>query len=404
MGRYRVLGEEPLGEGAWCVVWKARHMASGREVAVKTFRDQVIREKGMGALHGRFAREIDVFKMLGVAPGIGMNDSAEESGVASATSSGHYGPKQLFVNLLDFSRSAADGAAGENGDPLDSDSGHPSTASDGRYYTVLELADWSLDKWIAGRSADPAAGRAELCEIARTLSHSLAWLHGCGLCHSDVKPANMMRFGTYWKLIDLEGVMPMDGTSGVDMSCVTPLYACPEVARAALEQLGMPGNGGCIPAVLDHVRPAEKMDVWAAGIVLLDVLARKCALEEMYSGFRMQALMSFDGEEDPTEGLRQWYEWLADPAPILPGDYACPPEVYGSPAPLPPSSDEDVVNLRALFAGLLAKDPAQRLSTAELLAHPALACDDSVAKCALNLSPARSRSSHSKKRSKTPGS
>lgn len=403
MGRYRILGEEPLGEGGWCVVWKAQHEVSGREVAVKTFHDQSMREAGIEVLDKRFAWEIATFKRLGVAPDLGGDEKHTDK--VNGTLVPHLGqcdPKQLFVNLLDFSCGIPEHSGEEEGKALDSHNGKPGRAADGRYYTVLELADWSLDKWITQRSTSPAAGRAELYEIAKTLACSLAWLHECNLCHNDVKPANMMRFGTHWKLIDLEGVVPMEGSASIHMSCFTPLYVSPEIARAVLEKLEACGNNGTIPSVLEGVRPSGKIDVWAAGVVLLDVLARGCAFEETYSGFRMQALVTFDDEEDPTGGLKQWYTWLADPAPILPGEYSSPPELYhgqNSDSSLP-RSEEEFVKLHALFAGLLAKDPEQRLPTAEFLAHPALAFNNEAAALPPVLSPPKCRNSNSTKRTK----
>merc|ERR1711879_628204 len=201
MGRYRILDDKPLGEGGWCDVWKARHEISGQEVALKTFRDQIIRETGVEVLNRRFAKEIAVFKMLGVADGNGK--IAVNCKEASLTHAGQHDPKQLFVNLLDFSCNSFEHSEEEEGKLLDLHNREPAKAMDGRYYIVLDLADWSLEKWITTRSTNPVVGCAELYEVARALSRSLAWLHACNLCHNDVKPANVVRFGARWKLIDL---------------------------------------------------------------------------------------------------------------------------------------------------------------------------------------------------------
>jgi len=341
-------------------VWKARHEPSGRDVAVKTFRDQSIREVGVEALDKRFAREVSVFKTLGVAPG---PDAGKKA--IKVFEEGQLDPAELFVNLLDFSGGDDGGASSHHGDP--------GRAADGRCYTVLELADCSLDEWVAERSASPEAGRAELYDVAGALARSLAWLHGHDLCHNDVKPSNIMRFGTRWKLIDLEGVLPLGGPAEVHTSCTTPLYVCPELARAVLKELGASGS---MPSVIKGMQPTPKMDLWAAGVVLLDVLARGCAFEEAYSGFRTQAMMNYDGGDDACDGLQEWYEWLADPAPIDPGEYASPPEFCPRQLSSAPPCGAELSQLLSLFCGLLAKDPGQRFSSDEFLSHPAVASDE----------------------------
>jgi len=106
------------------------------------------------------------------------------------------------------------------------------------------------------------------------------------------------------------------------------------------------------------------MDVWSAGVVLLDVLARQCAFEDEFTGFQSAAFMELDGTEgDGAMGLKEWYEWLVDPTPILPKAYASPPSL--------PVAHEGT-EMHALLVGLLAKDPAQRLSIEQFRAHPAL--------------------------------
>lgn len=171
-----------------------------------------------------------------------------------------------------------------------------------------------------------------------------------------------MRFGGRWKLIDLEGAVPLEGAPGVEPGGFTPLYVCPELARRTLQAITAEGK---LPALLADVAPASKMDVWSAGVVLLDVMARRCALEETYAGFQAQALMDFEVEDTSLEALRQWYEWLGGGSPVDLGDYL-PPEVRAS--VLEASSD-----LRDLLQRLLAKDPEDRLSAEAFLAHPALA-------------------------------
>jgi len=341
LSRYRIQGE-PLGEGGWCVVYLAVDTRSEKRVAVKTFRNQSIRDVGEDAIASRFAKEVSAFQALGLAP-----DNSH-----SGKKAWYRDPRQLFVNLLDFSR-GPDGA--------------PARADDGRFYTILELADGgSLESWLPKRSENAEEALSQVLDVGRALASALSWMVQHQLVHCDLKPANVMRFGGRWKLIDIEGVVslaPLPTT--VKPDAFTPLYACPELGRVWLDSAassGGSGKGACCA-------PTAKMDVWSAGVVLLDVLARQCAFEDTFTGFQSAAFMELDGTEpdDFPMGLKEWYEWLVDPTPVLPSEHA-------SPSTLAEALER--TELQALLRGLLAKDPAQRFTTEQFRAHPALALEE----------------------------
>jgi serine/threonine protein kinase len=195
-------------------------------------------------------------------------------------------------------------------------------------------------------------------------------MHRLNLCHLDIKPANVLRFGDRWKMIDLEGAVRLSqppATVAVEfrLDCCTPLYASPELARAVTRN----------PAILDGsttiisgLAPSPKMDLWAAGVVLLDVLAHQCVFEEMWSGFQAQYLM--EAEDDGSLGFqKEWYEWLADPTPIVAKDYVASPA--SSVSMLRESAE-----LQGLLAELLMKEPIARLSSDGFVQHPfvSMAC------------------------------
>merc|ERR1712226_36131 len=113
-----------------------------------------------------------------------------------------------------------------------------------------------------------------------------------------------MRFGSSWKLIDLEGCLSTSGDTHVCPENITPLYASPELAQFTLE------------GATDAMLPCGTMDTWAAGVALLDILANGSAFQDTKSGFDMAAL--FEEEAIPFES---WYRWLADPEPICLEDY-----------------------------------------------------------------------------------
>merc|ERR1712183_444529 len=126
------------------------------------------------------------------------------------------------------------------------------------------------------------------------------------------------------------------GIATVPKGCFTPLYACPELARLMLDKGNAP-------------TPAGAMDIWGAGVVLLDVLAKRSAFAETKAGLDLAGL--FNDEAVPFE---YWYCWLADdPAPFVLDEYVDAPgiELLNS-----------VHGLRYLLQQMLAKEPAQRVT------------------------------------------
>jgi len=337
---------------------------NGREVAVKTFRPQTVREFGDAALSERFRREVATFQALGV--------SLQHLSPALPEPASPLGadPRLLFVNLLDFSREEDGGC---------SMSKSPGRAPDGCYYSVLELAEESLETYVHRRAGGPDL--AAFREIATSLAAGLAWLHAHGLCHLDVKPANIMRFGRRWKLIDLEGCLPLSTGAALSSDCFTPVYACPELARVAVGASTAAAAGVKVSrATLSGVVPSAKMDVWSAGVVLLDVLAQRGVLEECMAGCMYCDMMDFDADarddEPDARGLEQFYQWLADPAPL---DFTLLLSEPASSAKLLAASPA----LQDLLAGLLVKDPDARLTAEAFRTHPFLAHDSARAAAAV---------------------
>ena len=74
---------------------------------------------------------------------------------------------------------------------------------------VLEACELSLEGWLRARAYRPTW--VEVLDVGGAVGRALAWLHAQGLCHCDVKPANVLRAGGGggggggWKLCDLGG-------------------------------------------------------------------------------------------------------------------------------------------------------------------------------------------------------
>jgi len=460
LGRYRLIGAEPLGEGGWCVVWNAEdtlakpgNNGEPKTVAVKTFRDQILRDVDPGTLAARFAKEVETFDTLGLS----RFHAARCRHLSRRGFVGQLDPQQLFVNLLDFSTHSGHGARyqAERGapseaefsssagsqrpgrtsssstselptlEPPQSSSGmqsrsqgastdlgrtpqeqplgpirqssalaprpKPGKSKDGRYYLVLELAVETLEEWLQHRAETRDFVRLEeVRSVAATLAAGLAWLHSHGLCHLDIKPANIMRFGDgSWKLIDLEGTVPMwctNKSSQLRLDGFTPLYVCPELAGAVLEDEAVL-RGSTL--ALTGIAPSSKMDTWGAGVVILDMLAHESAFEEVRSSLAMQAMMCMDMDED-VGGIaifeQNWYRWLVEPEPIAAEAYLTS---LSSSAKLLQRCPE----LQDLLEKLLAKEPKFRLTAREVLEHPFLLLEreDSTAKLLEEEEPAMTR-------------
>eukprot|EP00928_Gymnodinium_smaydae_P081836 TRINITY_DN65285_c0_g1_i1.p1 TRINITY_DN65285_c0_g1~~TRINITY_DN65285_c0_g1_i1.p1 ORF type:complete len:423 (-),score=47.27 TRINITY_DN65285_c0_g1_i1:110-1378(-) len=330
-----------LGEGGWCKVWKAEDKSAQdparKIVAVKTYREQVLREFTNNELQERFAQEVSTFKLLRAQSG-----TFRRSTVAGKETR----PKDLFVNLLD-----ASSTKNENGDRM------PGPAMDGRFYTVLELAEISLEAWILKRP--PLSGQLieqkplqEIGQVLLSLAQGFSYLHSLDLVHLDLKPANVMRFNGLWKLIDLEGAR--DIGSSVPTGGITPLYVAPEVAQVSIQQ---PSTRSSLRSGPLTLRVSFAMDMWSLGVVLLDCLCGRAAFEETLAGFRMTALMESDGtESEEALGMSDWYGWLCDPSPIIFSDFA---------SELQQTTMDSLEELKQLRL-LLSKDPSARPSAQAL--------------------------------------
>eukprot|EP00747_Dinoflagellata_sp_TGD_P073341 gnl/TRDRNA2_/TRDRNA2_157853_c0_seq2.p1 gnl/TRDRNA2_/TRDRNA2_157853_c0~~gnl/TRDRNA2_/TRDRNA2_157853_c0_seq2.p1 ORF type:complete len:346 (-),score=46.54 gnl/TRDRNA2_/TRDRNA2_157853_c0_seq2:140-1108(-) len=200
----------------------------------------------------------------------------------------------LFVSLLDFSRDVA--------------TGRPGPSAEGFCFLVEEMGLQTLAAYIQDqREFDELLSSKEVRQIYLALAQIVAGLHCCGLVHLDIKPSNLMRFprgggrkGKCWKLVDMDAVLEAGTTVDPCDVTATPVYCPPELATAV-------SNGS------HEMRVSRKMDVWSAGMSILD-----CILPE--------SLLQARFKQEPATFL----EWLGaeNTAPADIGTLKLPTEVH----------------------------------------------------------------------------
>lgn len=112
---------------------------------------------------------------------------------------------------------------------------------------VLELADTDLASELGRRGPLPPA---ELAVVGAHVASGLAALHAGGHLHGDVKPANLLRVGSTWKLGDFGVSSAVQGSYSVAPGATLD-YTPPELSAGP-----------------DGYRVHRSADVWALGVTL----------------------------------------------------------------------------------------------------------------------------------------
>ncbi|MCI0340793.1 MAG: protein kinase [Planctomycetales bacterium] len=224
IGAYETLAE--LGRGGFGTVYRARHVETGREVALKVL--------GSGAGGPgpddlkRFRREVEAARALD-HPGI--------------------------VKVLDWS-----GAEG----PATSEhlSGAPGASGGRVQWVAMELVEGEPLSALIAR--EPLPWR-EAVEIAREVADAVAHAHSRGILHRDLKPGNILLDLTGRPHVVDFGLAKLVATGSkltrTGEALGTPAYMSPEQARGEVSAL----------------TPAT--DVWSLGCVLYEMLAGRTPFE-----------------------------------------------------------------------------------------------------------------------------
>jgi serine/threonine protein kinase len=261
---YNVLA--PIATGAFSTILCCRSEASGEVVAVKTF--NCVKCASNAEVGEARDAELEVLRLLH-EKGLAATCSSEQSELQRA---GHPHIANMIAVLGDAQTSA-------------------------HQHLVLEYASGgSLRKVLSARKADAASGGPfpgmppQLVYLAtRQLASALAHIHSMGVCHRDVKPANILLTQTrppadesggacvdgsmaagaaeqadshiHVKLCDF-GFACLCGDQKLHLWCGTPCYVASEIASATDAHRGY------------HGRP---VDLWALGCVVYEMLHRRPA-------------------------------------------------------------------------------------------------------------------------------
>jgi len=130
------------------------------------------------------------------------------------------------------------------------------------YYAMELIEGEGLDQVLARRPRPDAAWFREAARIAAQAADALAYAHGEGVIHRDVKPSNLIRDsrGTLW-VADFGLAWRSDDPSLTSAGSMigTPRYMSPEQA-------------GAVARPVDH-----RADVYGLGVTLYEMLARRPA-------------------------------------------------------------------------------------------------------------------------------
>ncbi len=118
---------------------------------------------------------------------------------------------------------------------------------------VLEAGVASLASWLLERNWSPSW--VEVLDVGDAVGRALAWLHAQGLCHTDLKPSNVIRCTRTWKLCDFAAAAKPGASCGE----LTWQYSAPEQVRAVKQ-----GH----KALASH-----DADVWAYSKMLYEMAA-----------------------------------------------------------------------------------------------------------------------------------
>jgi len=221
---YRI--DDELAGGGMSRVFAATEHALGRKVVIKVLPPEL----SAGVNRERFQREIQVAAQL------------QHPHIVPLLSAGRIGP------------SNGASPANASGSPGASDA---AAESELLYYTMPFIEGESLRAAVVRRGRLPVR---EVVRIMHDVVEALAYAHGRGVVHRDIKPGNILTIGSHALVTDfgvakaLSAAMPASGMTSAGMAIGTPAYMAPEQLAAD-------------PAA-DH-----RIDIYAVGLLAYELLS-----------------------------------------------------------------------------------------------------------------------------------
>lgn len=199
----------PIGKGGFAIVYRARQISLGRDVAIKI--DNRVLDDARN--RRRFLRESTASALISTHPHV--------------------------VSLID---------AG--------------TTRDNRPYLVMELCDNGSVASLVKREGPMRA--ADVLELGIAISSALAAAHEKGILHRDIKPSNILidRYGTP-RLGDFGlAALAADGDASVTLEALTPAFAAPEAFEQASpsKRADVWALGATLYAILTGTSPRQRSD------------------------------------------------------------------------------------------------------------------------------------------------
>jgi len=219
---YRI--DDELVGGGMSRVFAATEHALGRKVVVKVLPPEL----SAGVNRERFQREIQVAAQL------------QHPHIVPLLSAGRIPPPEAPQGGDVTTPHVADTAEGEL-----------------LFYTMPFIEGESLRAAIARRARLPVR---EVVRILHDVVEALAYAHGRGVVHRDIKPGNILTIGSHALVTDfgvakaLSAAMPVSGMTSAGMAIGTPAYMAPEQLAAD-------------PAA-DH-----RIDIYAVGLLAYELLS-----------------------------------------------------------------------------------------------------------------------------------
>jgi serine/threonine protein kinase len=317
-----------IAEGAYGAVYIAKHKKSGDAVVVKRTKMPEFSE----GVPSCFLREVATLRRLGDKPGI-----VQLQDVFLTSTRVYLVLEAMDSNLRSYMDQVAQGY-------IEHERSRRSAESNDD-----EDDDISMDLDIGDVRTNPGVGPRLLRSFSRQIISGLATVHAEGIMHRDLKPANILvnKDGTI-KICDfgLARARTWNETRAYSLEVVTLWYRAPEI-------------------LLGNRRYTEKIDIWSAGAVLVELML----LEPMMAGDseldQLQHIMRKVGKPDESNwpGVSDLPNYKAIELqqvaePILPKMLA--------------GMDEQFVDL---VTRMLSLDPEKRPSAREALKHPFFAAE-----------------------------